>query len=365
MKIREITNYLEEFAPLAYQESYDNCGLLVGDLNQTVTNCLISLDCTEEIVQEAIDKKCELIVVHHPIIFSGLKTLTGKNYIERTVIKAIKNDIAIYAIHTNADNVNTGVSKKICDKLNLINTRVLAPKKGLLEKMTVFVPVTHAEEIRTVLAQNGAGKLGQYESCSFSTEGMGRFKAQQGANPFIGKVSRLEEVNEARIEVIYPSHQSRQIVGAMVEAHPYEEPAYFLEKLENENPAVGSGMVGELEQEMSAEEFMVYLKEKMNLSVIRHTAFVKDKIKKVALCGGSGSFLLPNAKGVSADVFITADFKYHEFFDAENDLIIADIGHYESEVYTKELFYKLLTEKFVNIAFASAQTSTNPILYHI
>ena len=365
MKIKGITNYLEEFAPLAYQESYDNCGLLVGDFDQEVTNCLIALDCTEEIVQEAIDGKCELIVVHHPIIFSGLKTLTGKTYIERTVIKAIKNDIAIYAIHTNADNVNTGVSKKICDKLSLINTRVLAPKKGLLEKMTVFVPVTHAEELRTILSQNGAGKLGQYEACSFSSEGTGRFKALQGANPFVGEISRLEEIKEERIEVIYPSYLSGKLVKAMVTAHPYEEPAYFLEKLENENSVVGSGMVGELEQEMSAKEFMVYLKEKMNLSVIRHTAFVKDKIKKVALCGGSGSFLLSKAKGVEADVFITADFKYHEFFDAENDIIIADIGHYESEVYTKELFYKLLTDKFSNIAFASAQTSTNPILYHI
>lgn len=365
MQIKEIAQYLEQVAPLAYQESYDNSGLLVGDANKIVTKCLIALDCTEAIVQEAIDKECELIIAHHPIIFSGLKSLTGKNYIERTVIKAIKNDIAIYASHTNLDNVNTGVSKKICDKLNLVNTRVLAPKKNLLEKLTVLVPANHAEGIREVLASAGAGRLGEYEACSFTTTGTGRFQPTDHANPFIGTSGELEQVNEERIEVIYPAYLSGKVVGEMLQKHPYEEPAYFIEKLENKNKEVGSGMVGELTEKMSSADFMLYLKDKMGLKLIRHTEFVKDEIQKIAVCGGAGSFLLSNAKGVKADVFITGDFKYHEFFDAENDIIIADIGHYESEVYTKELFYELLTDKFPNIAFASAQTSTNPVVYHI
>lgn len=365
MKVKDITNYLEKIAPLSYQESYDNCGLLVGDNNAHVKRCLIALDCTEAVVKEAKDKGCELIVTHHPIIFAGLKSLTGKNYIERTVISALQNNIAIYAAHTNLDNVSTGVSKKICDKLNLINTKVLAPKSNLLEKLTVFVPQTHANEVREVLAKVGAGSLGNYEACSFSTEGIGRFTPVRKAKPTIGTVGRLEEVKEDRIEVVYPSYLSGNILGVMKNVHPYEEVAYYQEQLANKNSEVGSGMVGELNEEISANEFMSYLKEKMNLNVIRHTALVKDKIKKVAVCGGSGSFLLKKARNVKADVFITGDFKYHEFFDAENDIVIADIGHYESEVYTKELFYELLTDKFPNIAFASAETSTNPIVYHI
>jgi len=363
MLVRQITSFLEEVAPLAYQESYDNSGLLVGDLEKEVTKCLLTLDCTEAIVEEAIVKGCELIIAHHPIIFGGIKSLTGKNYIERTVIKAIQNDIAIYAAHTNLDNIKTGVSKKICDKLGLINTKILAPKSNLLQKLTVFVPVSHAEKIRNVLSQAGAGALGEYQNCSFSTEGLGRFKPSNKANPSVGRSGMLEEVVESRIEVVYPSHRSADIVRAMKSTHPYEEIAYFLENLDNKFEEVGSGMVGELEEEMPAEEFMSYLKNRMGLKVIRHTAN-GGGIKKIAVCGGSGSFLLDKAKAAGADIFITADFKYHEFFDAEGTIVIADIGHYESEVYTKELFYELLTDKFPNIALASAETSTNPIVYH-
>ena len=365
MQVKEISGFLEQIAPLAYQESYDNSGLLVGDKHQEVTKCLISLDCTEAIVQEAIDTGCEMIIAHHPIIFGGLKSLTGKNYIERTVIKAIQNSIAIYSAHTNLDNISTGVNKKICDRLGVINTRVLAPKTNVLQKLTVFVPIAHASKIREVLTKVGAGGLGEYDACSFSTQGIGRFKPSDKANPYMGEAGVLEEVTEERIEVIFPSHLSRGIINAVKEVHPYEEVSYYLDSLENQHNEVGSGMVGELEKGIPADEFMPYLKEKMNLDVIRHTTLLKGNIKKIAVCGGSGSFLLDIAKGVKADVFITGDFKYHEFFDAENEIVIADIGHYESEVYTKELFYELLTNKFPNIAFASAEISTNPIVYHI
>lgn len=365
MKIKDIARGIEQFAPLSYQESYDNSGLLVGDPNSEVTNCLISLDCTESIVEEAIAKGCELIVAHHPIIFGGVKSLTGKNYVERTVIKAIQNDVAIYVAHTNLDNVNTGVSKKICDKLSLTKTKVLAPKSRLLQKLTVFVPEVNAKVLREVLGKAGAGGIGDYSDCSFSTQGVGRFKPSGEANPYLGTAGKLEEVKEERVEVIYPSHLSGNVLGAMKSAHPYEEVAYFIQQLENKNEEVGSGMVGELDNEMSGEGFLRFLKERMDLKMIRHTPLVKDKIKKVAVCGGAGSFLLGRAKGVRADVFITGDFKYHEFFDAENDILIADIGHYESEVFTKELFYELLTDKFPNIAFALAETSTNPIGYYI
>lgn len=365
MKIKEVLNYFDELVPRAYQESYDNSGLLVGDSLNELTSCLITLDCTEPIVDEAVSKGANLIIAHHPIIFGGIKSLTGKNYIERTVIKAIKNDVAIYVAHTNLDNVDFGVSKKICDKLELVNTQVLAPKKGLLTKLEVFVPSTHADVLREALAKAGAGQIGDYDSCSFSTEGEGSFRPLENANPHVGKNGELERVKEQKIEVVFPSPMIGKVVHAMNDVHPYEEVAHYLTNLSNQYSEIGSGMVGELNESLSLDGFLGYLKQKMELNTIRYTNYIPDaEIQRVAVCGGSGSFLLNTAKSVKADVFITGDFKYHEFFDAEEDIVIADIGHYESEVFTKELFYELLTKKFPNIAVALAKTSTNPIDYY-
>jgi dinuclear metal center YbgI/SA1388 family protein len=362
-KIKEVVQYLENIAPPAYQESYDNSGLLTGDQNLEVSAILISLDCTEEIVEEAIKKKCNLIIAHHPIIFKGLKSITGKNYIERTIIKAIKHDISIYSIHTNLDNIHTGVNKKICDIIGLKNTKILQPKKNILEKLVVFVPSENTDAVTKALNDAGAGTIGKYKNCSFRTKGTGTFEPTEDADPYIGEQSKLEQVEENRIEVIFPAYLQKKILQAMWQAHPYEEVAYYLQSLENENQEVGSGMIGELDKEMDEKKFLLFLKEKMNLNIIKHTPLLNKEIKKVAVCGGAGSFLLPSAIRQGADIFITADFKYHEYFDADRNLIIADIGHYESEIYTKDLVCELLSKKFTNIATNLSEKVTNPISY--
>ena len=363
MKVKDITQYLESFAPRAYQESYDNSGLLTGEQSKEITGVLVTLDCTEEVVQEAIDRGMNMIVAHHPIIFKGLKKLTGSNYVERTIIKAIQNNIAVYAIHTNLDNVHTGVNRKIGEKIGLKNLRVLVPKKDTLTKLVTFIPHEHVETVMNALHEAGAGQIGNYKNCSFRIEGMGTFMPNQAASPHIGKAGQQEFVKETRIEVIFPAHQEGWILGALKKAHPYEEVAYYLNTLTNENQEVGSGMMGELEMPLEPNEFLKRLKSSMNLNTVRHTRLLDKKVKKVAICGGSGSFLLPQAIQSGADFFVTADFKYHEFFDADGKIAIADIGHYESEVFTKELILEILKEKFPTFAVNFSTTDTNPIRY--
>ncbi len=363
MLLQDFCKKFEELVPLALQENYDNAGLIVGNPNMEVNGVLLSLDTTEQVIQEAIDKKINLIVAHHPILFKGIKSLTGKNYIERTLLLAIKNDIAIYAAHTNLDNMANGVNFKIAEKLNLKNTRILAPKDNLLMKLVVFVPVDHTGKLLDALYQAGAGEIGKYSNCSFRVEGKGTFKGNTEANPSIGQRGVYEEVNENRVEVIFPSYLKNQILRGMYSGHVYEEVAYYLSELGNNWQDAGSGMLGELPEALHTQDFLVFLKEKMNVSVIRHTALVKDKIKRIALCGGAGSFLLSTAKAQKADIFITADFKYHEFFDADDKIIIADIGHYESEQYTKDLLLDIISKNFPNFASCLSEVKTNPVNY--
>lgn len=361
--IKAVTDYLESIAPRAYQESYDNAGLITGQANTPVTGIVVSLDCTEAVVDEAIALGANLIVAHHPIVFKGLKKLNGSNYVERTVIKAIKHDIALYAIHTNLDNVLTGVNKKICDQIGLINTRILLPKKDTLSKLVVFIPQENTDTVLTALHEAGAGQIGQYKNCSFRVAGTGTFKPVAGANPHIGQVDQQTYVTETRAEVIFPAHREGAVLEALRRSHPYEEVAYYVTPLVNENQEVGSGMIGELPSPQEPLAFLKGLKQHMALSVIRHTPLLDRKVLKIAVCGGSGSFLLPHAIRAGADVFVTADFKYHEFFDADGRIIIADIGHYESEVFTKELIYEELTKRFTTFAINFSKTVTNPISY--
>lgn len=363
MKIKDITNCLESFAPLSLQENYDNCGLIVGNANAEVNKALLCLDSTEEVIDEAIANGCNLVIAHHPIVFSGIKKLNGNNYIERTIIKAIKNDIAIYAIHTNLDNIKSGVNNKIAEKLGLHNLTVLAPKKDLLKKVIVFVPENNAEEIRSALFNVGVGKIGNYERCSFNTKGTGTFWGNAASNPKIGNKLQSTQVEEVKIEAIFPDYLEKSVIQALRSAHPYEEPAYDIIALENFQNEVGSGMLGELREELNALDFLAYLKEKLHVKVIRHTKLLEKKIKKVAVCGGSGSFLLNHAIQSGADCFITADFKYHQFFDAEGKIIIADIGHYESEQFTPEIIQAILSEKFPTFATLFTKINTNPINY--
>lgn len=361
--IRELTTYLETIAPLAYQESYDNAGLIVGDSAADVTGVLVSLDATEAVVDEAMARGCNLIVAHHPIVFRGLKKFNGTNYVERTVIKAIKNDVAIYAIHTNLDNVSGGVSFTIAEKLGLENVRILSPKAQILSKLAVFVPADNLPAVLTAIWQAGAGRIATYDHCSFRVGGTGTFRPLDGANPVVGSVGQDETVPEQRLEVLLPTYLERAVVAAMTAAHDYEVPAYDLYPLNNKNQTVGSGAVGELPEPMSRKTWLSYLKNRMDLNVIRYTALPDRPVQRVAVCGGSGSFLLPDAIRAGADAFVTADFKYHEFFDAEDRLTICDIGHYESEVCTKELLGKILADKFLNFAVILSETDTNPVRY--
>ncbi len=363
MRLKEITDTLEAYAPLSYQESYDNAGLICGSADMEVTGAVICLDSTEAVIDEAIAANCNLVIAHHPIVFTGLKKFTGKNYVERVIIKALRNNIAIYAAHTNLDNVHNGVNSMIASKLGLSNCTVLEPKAHLLKRLITFGPEEHAENIRQALFAAGAGKIGNYDEVSFNTNGTGTFRAGKGADPFVGKIGEQHAEKETKIEVIYPTYLESALLKTLFDVHPYEEVAYDLLPITNVNQNVGSGLIGELATEMDEMAFLKILKTEMKAEGIRYTALKGKKIKKVAVCGGSGSFLLKRAISAGADIFVTADFKYHQFFDADNQIIIADVGHYESEQYTSELFYEILRKKFSTFALHLSKTNTNPINY--
>ncbi|RYY31018.1 MAG: Nif3-like dinuclear metal center hexameric protein [Chitinophagaceae bacterium] len=363
MKIADVVNYFEQLAPSVLQESYDNAGLICGDPGRECTGMLTCLDSTPAVITEAIQQGCNLIVAHHPIIFSGIKKLNGKNYIEEAIILAVKNDIAILAVHTNLDNVKEGVNKMMADKIGLINRSVLAPKPGILQKLYVFVPHSHAAAVQDAMFAAGAGAIGNYSECSFSADGRGSFKAGQGTEPFVGEQGVRHNEQETRIEVILPSWLSAKVLAAMRAAHPYEEVAYDLVNLANAYGEVGAGLAGELPAEMAETDFLRLLKQAFGLDVVRHTALTGRPVKRVALCGGAGSFLIFKALGVKADVYVTADIKYHEFFDANGRMMICDIGHFESEQFTVDLLYGILREKFPNFAVLKTKVRTNPVHY--
>lgn len=364
MQARDIIAVLEDFAPLTYQESYDNCGIQVGQAHMEVTGVLLTLDITEEVIDEAIGRHCNMIVAHHPVIFSGLKKLTGRNYVERIVLKAIKNDILLYAAHTNMDNARAGVNAIIAEQIGLQQTTVLQPMQASLKKLYTYVPQEYADAVRDALFAAGAGQIGKYSECSFNTPGTGTFRASADAQPFIGKADGPRSAEqETKIEVLVQRHNETAVLAALFRAHPYEEVAYELVALQNSNQESGAGLVGNLPEPMAPQAFLAHLKEKMRVSCIRHTRLPEKEVQRIAVCGGSGSFLLPDAVRAGADIFITADYKYHQFFDAENRIVIADIGHYESEQFTVRLFEQLIKKKMPNFAPLLSGVNTNPVNY--
>jgi dinuclear metal center YbgI/SA1388 family protein len=365
MQIATIIDTLESFAPPAYQESYDNSGLIIGDASQKCKGILCTLDATEEVIREAIAMGCNLVVAHHPIVFGGLKKINGKSYVERAVIAAIKNDIAIYAIHTNADNVISGVNDAIANKLGLIERKILSPKKNLLAKLITFVPIDYLTKVREALFDAGTGNIGNYNEVSFSVEGLGTYKANEKANPFLGEKGNNHEEVERRIEVIFPIHTQKKVIRALKEAHPYEEVAYDIIPLANEYDQVGSGLVGSLPEPLSEHQLLTKIKNEFDLQVIKHTPLLSYPIKKVALCGGAGSFLIKDAIGAGANFYITSDIKYHEFFDADSKIVIADIGHWESEQFTVDLLIDILRTKFPTFAILKSEVNTNSVRYFL
>ncbi|HEX6846388.1 MAG TPA: Nif3-like dinuclear metal center hexameric protein [Chitinophagaceae bacterium] len=365
MKIKDVIATLETFAPPSLQEVYDNAGLITGEENAACTGILVSLDATSAVVDEARTKGCNLIVSHHPIVFSGLKKITGKTYVQKAVINAIKNDIALYAIHTNLDNISNGVNGKIADLLELRNVSILSPKENQLKKLFTFVPLTHADKVRQSIFDAGGGHIGSYEECSFNSEGFGTFKGGQDTNPYVGKPGELHRENEVRVEVIYPSWLEGHLLKSLLTAHPYEEPAYDIVRLDNRLSSVGSGIIGDLKEPLDENAFLKTLKEKFKLEVIKHTGLLNKPISTVAVCGGAGSFLISSALAAGAHVFITSDIKYHEFFDANDKMVIADIGHYESEQFTINLLQEFLEQKFPTFAVLKTEMNTNPVRYFL
>ncbi|MFN3138947.1 MAG: Nif3-like dinuclear metal center hexameric protein [Allomuricauda sp.] len=363
MTVNDIAKVLEELAPLAHAEDFDNVGLLVGDPNMKVEGALVTLDTLENVVDEAIAKECNLIISFHPIIFKGLKRLTGATYVERVVLKAVANNIAIYSMHTALDNSKMGVNAKICEVLGIKNPQILIPRSNSIKKLTTYAPVADAENIKRALFKAGAGEIGNYSNCSFSLEGTGSFKAGNGANPTVGKLGEVHFEKEAQINVIYSFEREKSILNALFEAHPYEEVAYEVLTLENSNQDLGMGMIGTLDTEMDEKEFLIRTKERLNAKVVRHSELLGKKVNKVAVLGGSGAFAIGAAKKAGADIFISADMKYHDFYQAENQLVIADMGHFETEQFTKDLLVDYLTKKIPNFAVSLSESITNPIKY--
>jgi dinuclear metal center YbgI/SA1388 family protein len=363
MKIKEVIDILEELAPLSYSEEFDNTGLLLGDKETIVTGILVTLDTLESVVDEAILKKCNLIVSFHPILFMGLKKITGATYVERVVQKSIQHNIAIFAIHTALDNAWNGVNAMICDTLKLKNRSVLIPQKGTIKKLLTYAPVENADAIRKALFAAGAGEIGNYTNCSFTTEGTGSFQGNKNANPVIGKKGKTHFETETQIGVTFQKHLESKVLKALHNSHPYEEVAYEITTLENVNQHIGMGMVGELDSEISDTDFLSFLKKTMKTDCVRHSKLSNTSIKKIAVLGGSGSFAIEAAKQAGADAFVSADLKYHDFFKAENSILLADIGHYESEQFTKELLHAFLIKKITNFAVVLTKTNTNPISY--
>ena len=363
MKIKQILTILEEMAPLAYAEDFDNVGLLVGDQESEATGVLVCHDALESVIEEAITKKCNLVVCFHPILFSGLKKITGKNYVERSILKAIKNDIAIYAIHTALDNHKNGVNKIFCDALGLKKTKVLVPKQNFIQKLVTYTIPENVEQVRNALFDAGAGKIGNYEDCSFNSQGIGTYMGNENSNPEIGERFEFVETPEIKIEVTFEKHLQNKILKTLFANHVYEEVAYEIYDLQNTHQNIGLGMIGELENPMSETEFLTFVKDKMQCGGIRHSALLGKSVSKVAVLGGSGSFAIKNAIQAGATMFLTADLKYHNFYEAENQIVLADIGHFESERYTKNYIVDFLKEKITNFAIVLSEENTNPVKY--
>ncbi len=363
MNLKEIIATIDQVAPFSLQESYDNSGIQYGDPDKEIHKGLVCIDITERIIEEAQSTGCDLIISHHPLLFKGMKSITGNHYTQRTLVKAIRQDIALVSVHTNLDFVQKGVNRRLAQKLGLTDLSILDPKPGILKKMVVFCPVDHADGLRDAIFKAGAGYIGDYDCCSFNLEGKGSFRAGDQSNPFVGEKGEIHFENEVRIETIFPAFIQSKLIAAMISAHPYEEVAYDIYPLENKHEKTGGGMIGFLEDELPEELFLEQVKEVLHLPVVRHNGFSGRKLKKIAICGGSGSFLMNAASRNGADAFLTADIKFHEFFEYQNEMLIADVGHYESEQFTTEILVELLKEKFANFALQISKHSTNPVHY--
>lgn len=365
MKIKEFIKDFEQIIPARQAEDFDNVGLLCGNPDREISGILIAHDALESVIDEAIIKDFNLVLCFHPIIFSGLKSITGKNYVEKAVLKALENKIAIYAIHTAFDNDYFGVNFKICEILGVKDQKILLPKQNQLKKLEVYVPVDAAENLKNAMFEAGAGNIGFYDECSFSINGNGTFRALEGSNPVVGNQNERENAKEVLLSVIFEDYKKNQILFAMQQNHPYEEVAYQLIALDNDNQYTGLGRFGDLETEMDETGFLTFVKEKFNINVIRHNPLTQKKIKRVGVLGGSGASGIKAALAVKCDAYLTGDVKYHDFFSGEEKMLICDIGHFESEQFVVQQLFEILSEKFTTFAIAKTTIKTNPVNYFI
>ena len=363
MKLHDIITTLESWAPLSYQDEWDNSGLMVGDPDMEISGILISLDTTVGVLQEAISNKCNLVVSHHPLIFNGLKNITPAIPEFSIIQTAIKKNIGVYAIHTNLDSKLESLNHFLGKKIGLENISILKPKTGYLKKLVTFCPVDNASNVKDALFEAGAGHIGEYDCCSYTGNGQGSFRASNEANPFVGEKDVIHQEDESRIEVIFPIHIEKRLIQALLESHPYEEVAYDIYPLTNLFPDLGAGIVGTLPEPVWDRDILLEVKELFGMKALRHTELLDKKISKIALCSGAGAFLIPEAKRQGVDLFLTADLKYHDFQASEGDLLLADIGHFESEHYVKEILHAILIEKFPTFAVLISERETNPINY--
>jgi len=363
MKIKEIIKELERLASLSLQESYDNSGVQIGDVEQPASGALLCLDVTEEVLDEAIDTGCNLIISHHPLVFKPFKSLTGNTYVERCLIKACKNDIVIYSAHTNLDNAVGGLNYHLAEKFGLEDVRVLCPQKDSLVKLVTFIPEQAAEKLRKALFKAGAGHIGNYSSCSFNSEGLGTFLAMENSHPYCGEIGKLHIEKEIRIETVFPAYLKSSVITALLSVHPYEEPVYDIYKIENEWEQAGSGIIGNLPEWEDELIFLQRIKDILHLERLLHSSLNGRKLQTVAICGGKGNFLIEQAIASGADIFITGEAKYNDFFDVENRILLAVTGHYESEVCAKDIFFHLLSKKFPTFAVQNSMINSNPIKY--
>jgi dinuclear metal center YbgI/SA1388 family protein len=363
MKLKDLCSYLDSAIPLSFQESYDNSGLQIGLPEREISSAILTLDITEEVIDEAISGKCDIIISHHPLLFNGIKKISGKTFTERILYKAVKHDIAIYSAHTNLDIFENGVSRKMAEKLGLTNPRVLSPLKNRLLKLVTFIPESHLEKVREAVFEEGAGVIGNYDQCGFTTSGTGSFRGNDTTNPFVGEKGKIHNEKEIRFETILFSHLKEKVIRALLKVHPYEEVAYDIYALENENIEIGLGCVGEFNKEISEKDFLKLVSGTFDAKGIRYSKPLGKPVKIVALCGGSGASLINEAIATGADAFVTADIKYHSFFDADNMILLVDTGHFESEKCATEILYNLIIKKFPKFAVRFSETNTNPINY--
>lgn len=363
MKLSELSSFLDSSLPLSFQEEWDNSGLQTGDPGMEISSALVALDVTEAVVEEAVRTGSNLILSHHPLIFSGIRKITGRSSTERIIMNSIRNNIAIYSAHTNLDMVSNGVSKKMALKLGLENISVLRTLKNKLQKLVTFVPEDHLGRVREAIFSAGAGVIGNYDLCGFTAGGTGSFRGGENTSPFTGEKGILHFEKELRFETIFYSHLKDRVIKALLAAHPYEEVAYDIYALENDNIDAGLGCTGEFPEPVDETVFLLKLKSVFGAEGIRYSKLTGRPVKKVALCGGSGASLLNDALKRGADAFVTADIKYHAFFEPENKLLLVDCGHYETEKFSVEILYDLIVKNFPNFAVRFSETNTNPINY--